>query len=622
MPLFRLARCSLLVFALALCATACSDSPAKSAELPDDVSATVGAKGGTLKASGVTLDIPEGALNKDLKLTATNLGKSAPDELRTRQVSDTYEFGPEGTKFNKDVTVSFPNKSQDEHVEVYFTKEGSRDFEIIKSEKRGEQIVAKVKHFSQAFLGVPRDDELELDAGDAGDSTTDPEPMDAGEEDASTTLDSGSEMDAQVAVDAGSQASDGGASDASAAEAALPTTHIVVHARDVYGALVNQTWAAFQDGAGAWQVLATPTQAGVYEFDVANGAYAVALVCSSVDQLNSWGTLHYATTANTTLELGTPGSVCTTGTPPLKHTFSGVVNMPSGYWYWRYAHSHLYSGIQSTGGSTTMPSFALTELVHNELTDVAFTTAPGTDNYSISKVDIRRDVLPTADMDGGFNFDLVDGGVAPLSTSTQVQMLGGVGDAGTIDVHYLTRATEIGLWLNTKSTMGVGTRTTSFATLPESIRRSTDLYFARGSEDTATQWRHTSLATYPSGALTITLPASFAITFSALGTPYLRPTFAFTRDANASKYVFNLDYTPAGNSHHRFDIELEPAWLGGAGPVQLTFPDFSSLAGFSASWFAPSAGSASAKAAVHTFSYDGKTTLKSESGQAATVMAP
>jgi hypothetical protein len=50
----------------------------------------------------------------------------------------------------------------------------------------------------------------------------------------------------------------------------------------------------------------------VYEFDVVSNAFAVALVCSSVDETNSWGTLHYATTSNTALELGTPGSVCTT----------------------------------------------------------------------------------------------------------------------------------------------------------------------------------------------------------------------------------------------------------------------------------------------------------------------
>jgi hypothetical protein len=616
MSLVRFARCCLVVVALALSGVpACSGSPSSASEdLPEDVSATVGAKGGKLKAAGVTLDIPEGALSKEVKVTATNVGKTAPNELRTKQVSDTYEFGPEGTKFNKDVTVTFPNKTKESRVEVYFTKEGSRDFEIIQSEQRGDEVVAKVKHFSQGFLGVPLDDEL--DAGDDAGEGSDAEPMDAGSE-----LDTDASMDAGGASDAGTDPGDVSTGDTNAPDSALPGTHIVVHARDVYGALVNQTWAAFQDGTGAWQALPTPAQAGVYEFDVISNAFAVALVCSSGDQTNSWGTLHYSTTSSTTLELGTPGSVCTAGTPPIKHTLSGKVSMPSGYWYWRYGHAHEYSSVLNTSGATTTPGFTLNELVHDEPNDVLFTTAPGTSSYMIGKIAIRRDVRPTADMDAGFDFDLVDGGVAPLGNQ-QVQVLGGTSDAGTIDVHYLTRATEIGLWINTSPTSGVGTRTTSFATLPESIRLSTDLYFARGAEESATQWRRTSLATYPTGALTLTLPPSFAITFAAVRTPYLRPTFDFTPVANASKYVFNLDYSPSGTSHHLFDIELDPAWLGGTGQTLLTFPDLSTLTGFSASWMAPSAANVSAKAAVHTFSSDGKTTLKSESGQSSTVMAP
>jgi hypothetical protein len=613
----RLAHCHAVALAFVLAgAAACSDPPGSTREeLPEDVSAQVGVKGGQLRAAGVTLEIPAGALEKTLKITATNVGKTAPSELHTKQLSDTYEFGPEGTKFNKDVTVTFPNKTMNTRAEVYFTKEGGQGFEIIKSEKRGDQVVAKVKHFSQGFLGLPLEDEL--DAGDdAGEDTPEPEPMDAGSE-----LDTDATMDADAASDAGTEASDSGAADASAPDSALPTTHIVVHARDVYGALVNQTWAAFQDGTGAWQVLPTPATAGVYEFDVVSNAFAVALVCSSVDQTNSWGTLRYATTASTALELGTPGSVCTVGTPATKHTLSGRVSMPSGYWYWRYGHAHESSNVLSTGGATTTPNFTLTQLVHDEPNDVLFTTAPGTSSYMIGKIAVRRDVRPTADLDAGVDFDLVDGGVAPQGNA-QVQLLGASGDAGTIDVQYLTRATETGLRLNTSPISGAGTLTASFATLPESIRRSTDLYFARGAEESATQWRRTSLATYPSGALTLTLPANFAITFAALGTPYLRPTFDFARVANARKYVFNLHYSPSANSHHRFDIELDPSWQGGTGQVLWTFPDLSPLPGFNTSWVAPSAASISASAAVHTFSSDGTITLKSESGQSATVAAP
>lgn len=615
----RFARYSLLAVTLAL--LACSDSSGSTpTELPNDVIATVGAKGGKLEAAGVTLDIPEGALSKNVKVSATNVGKSAPEELRTRQVSDTYEFGPEGTKFDKDVTVSFPNKEMNERVEVYFTKEGSREFEVIKSERRGDQVVAKVRHFSQGFLGVPLADDEPDARDDAGELTPDPEPLDAGAED-TPPEDGGVDMDAGPAVDASAVVRDAGAVDASTPEAALPTTRITVRSRDLYGALVNQTWAAYQDGAGAWRALPAPTQTGVYEFDVVSNVFAVALVCSSSDQTNSWGTLHYASTASTMLELGTPGSVCTTGTPPVKHSLSGIVRLQSGYWYWRYGHAHQYSPVNSTGGSTTTPGFTLTELVNDEPNDVLFTSAPGTSSWMIGKVDIRRDVRPTASVDAGFDFDLVDGGVAPSGNPT-VEMLGATGDAGTIDVHYLTRATEIGLWLNTSATSGFGTRTATFATLPESIRRSTDLYFARGAEESPTQWRRASIATYPSGPLTFTLPASFGVGFGAVRTPYVRPTFDFAQVANAREYLFNLDYSPTANSHHRFDIELDPTWISGTGQVMLTFPDFSPLSGFNSSWVAPSSANVSAKATVQTYSFDGTTTLKSESGQATTLTPP
>lgn len=504
----------------------------------------------------------------------------------------------------------------DPRAELYFTKEDGSGFEVLPSEKLHDKVVAKVKHFSQGFLGVPQEDEV--DASD-GEPTADAGTPDAAPSmDASPTPDTDAGLDAATAPDTSTEPADAGTADANQPEAAVPTTRIVVNTRDVYGALVNQTWAAVQDGRGSWRVLPTPTQRGVYEFDVVNSTFAVALVCSSQDQSNSWGTLRYATTASSVLELGTPGSVCTAGTPPIKHTYAGKVNMPSGYWYWRYGHAHQYSSVQNTAGATTTPSFSLTELVHDEPNDILFTTAPGTSSFMIGKVIIRRDVRPTADVSSGVDFDLVDGGVAPQG-NPQVEMLGGTTDAGTLNVHYLTRDTEVGLWLNTAATSGVGTRTATFATLPESIRRSTDLYFVRGAEENATQWRRASLATYPSGALSVTLPATFAITFAALTTPYLRPTFDFTPVTGASKYAFSLQYMPVQNSNHLFDIELDPAWLGGTGPVTLTFPDFSQLSGFSTNWVPPSAASVSAKATVYSVSSDGKTTLKSESGQAATV---
>ncbi|HEX6239764.1 MAG TPA: hypothetical protein VFZ61_02675, partial [Polyangiales bacterium] len=410
--------------------------------------------------------------------------------------------------------------------------------------------------------------------------------------------------------------------DASGPDGSIAKVRIVVQTRDVYGSLVNQTWAAFQDGTGAWQPLPTPSVPGMYEFDVAGPVFGVALVCATQDNVNSWGTLHFGTTAaGTVLELGTPGSVCTSGTPVAKYTLTGRLTLQPGYWYWRYGHAHQFSPTFSTNGSTTTPTFSATEMVHDELNDVAFAMAPGTDQYPISKLGIRRDVRATANVDAGFDFDLVDAGVSPMGNA-QAQVLGTTVDAGAVDVHYLTRATEIGMRLNTSVTAGVGTRSASFALLPESIRRPTDRYFLRGSEDLSDQWRRASIATYPSGPLTVSLPPTFPVAFAAQPSPYLRPTFGFTSVAGAVKYTFSIAHSPAAGSNHLFDIAIDPAWFEGQSQLLVTFPDFSQVAGFSSAWVAPNPGSVMVKAAVSSQSMDAGTALKSESGRSATVSVP
>src|ERR1044071_9614758 len=116
---------------LALGAAACSDdAPATTPDdLPNEVSKQVGERGGTLEAKGMTLEIPAGALKSEVEISVTNTGQSAPKDARAEQLSDVYEFGPAGTKFAKDVKVTFHAKTEDPKTSVYFTKQDGSGFQ-------------------------------------------------------------------------------------------------------------------------------------------------------------------------------------------------------------------------------------------------------------------------------------------------------------------------------------------------------------------------------------------------------------------------------------------------------------------------------------------------------------
>lgn len=140
MSLCRFARASALVFVLFTAACADGDPAPSGEQLPAKVTVQVDSKGGIVKASGgMTLEIPAGALDKAIKITASNAGQSAPKEIQAKQVSDLYEFGPEGTKFNKDVKITFHTAKEEQNPVVYFTTEDGSGFEKIASQKNGKK---------------------------------------------------------------------------------------------------------------------------------------------------------------------------------------------------------------------------------------------------------------------------------------------------------------------------------------------------------------------------------------------------------------------------------------------------------------------------------------------------
>ena len=258
--------------------------------------------------------------------------------------------------------MQFHTDKDDEKAVVYFTKENSEEFAKIDSEKKpssngkGPDLVAKTDHFSQGFVGIPESDAL--DAGTGG-------------------------PDGSVIVEDGSVPGDGGTEP----DAALVPKHIVVLSKDAFGIAVNQTWAAYQDGDGAWQALAPSAVTGTYEFDITGSRYGVAFVCADTKAMESAGTLNYAPASASALEVTTSGAACTVGVAPAEFTLSGIADIDTST-YLRFGHANLNSGISSGGGQV---SYGVSNLVNGVTTDILFGSSNAPDT-SLRTVLFVRDV--------------------------------------------------------------------------------------------------------------------------------------------------------------------------------------------------------------------------------------
>lgn len=113
MRMTRLARMGLTAM-LVLSANACGDSKDDTggaanggATVGDKTSAMIVATaGGTLELGAASLTIPAGALAEDLEVTVEVVSKKGkPDEANI--AAAIYDFGPDGTTFEKPVTLSF-----------------------------------------------------------------------------------------------------------------------------------------------------------------------------------------------------------------------------------------------------------------------------------------------------------------------------------------------------------------------------------------------------------------------------------------------------------------------------------------------------------------------------------
>lgn len=547
-------RSFLLVLLALMLATACSDEAPESTELPDEVSVVIGKKGGQVQAKGISLDIPEGALDKDVTITAKSTDKAAP--ANTKPISKVYEFGPAGTKFAKEIGIRFDTEKEDPKAVVYFTKESSeQEFEQIVTETKGKTASAKVKHFSLGFVGIAgSESDLDSGLGGARDASTD--PADAG----------GPALDASAPGDA-SSASDAGAK----------VQRITVRSRDRYGRGADQTWGVYQDGDGPWMPLPTPLSAGDYEFTVEAERFGVAFVCAQQDA-ESFGTVILAPSSSATHSVEAL-EMCTS-LAPAGYAISGVLTPPAGSSLIQFAHGFGGGGFSLQGPGPTY-SYTITGLPVGIPQDPILATTDA--NVVPNKVLILRDYALSADAALDVNLATTGFAVSPNTIS-----VGNASEYTNINVTLTTRDAKQGLAMNSGSHGGDATRTRSYVALTSPVFKPTDHYRFYAYEDLGEQYRELELMTQTSGNFTVNLPPPFSAEFSRTAGAYLRPTVSFSAAGNASEYTLSFQYVEAqGEWRHEFTTHIEPGWLDGSPTYEFTFPDLSSATGYDSAWFAP-----------------------------------
>jgi hypothetical protein len=107
--------------------------------------------GGTVELpdNTVKLDVPPGAVPADTMITMTTTDATAPQGVTA--VSPILQFEPDGTVFQKPVTVTFTFKNATNPVVFWSNSTGGYD--LIEGTVTGSTIAAPVMHFSKGFVG-------------------------------------------------------------------------------------------------------------------------------------------------------------------------------------------------------------------------------------------------------------------------------------------------------------------------------------------------------------------------------------------------------------------------------------------------------------------------------------
>lgn len=608
-------------YALALCCVWAACSGDGDSAAPSQVVAKVGVKGGRVALRDVVLDIPEGALEKELKISVQAKADIATPPT-AKKLSEVYEFGPPGTKFKKDIELRFKLEKEQRGAVVFFTKEDEpSQFEKLDTTRKELYYVAKVKHFSAGFVGVDEDpsgqaDGGTLDAGerdaaepglDANQPSQEAGSAEAGGTDATTNSPDAAVSEAGAGLDASAAAPDGstGTPDAGA------TGRIVVRSRDDVGAPANYTWAAFQDGTGAWQRLLPTATLGRYEFDVKSAHYGVAFVCADASLPISRGVVRYAaaTTNSLDIQLDT-ASACRVGTPAPTHTVFGPITSPAGNPYYRYGHANI-SQLNNNMGATALIASAFPSAVPSDL----IAGVGAAQDNGLSRVIVLRDLNITADLQQPFDFVSSGQDVG----ATYSVLVSDADSSTTLDAIYTTRNEQGGMPMRQGPTSSPSgrTRLLTYASIPVALQRADDSYLIRVRESVGNFSRSVDLRANLAANHSFAMPMSFPVNFSMEADPYMRAGMDFSAYPGATRYTLSWGYF-ADSSQRTFDMLVDVDSLVAATTHNLVFPDLSTVPGFSASWVPPTGTTETINlgATAETYTKDASSERKTSSSEA------
>lgn len=554
-------------FATALCCVlpACSESdPDADAQdgsaLPDEISVVVGKSGGRVRVKGASLDIPEGALSKDVTISVKKAGKQVTGTKATA-VSDVFEFGPTGTKFTKDVAVSFDTKQREPKAQVYFTKEREPEsFEKLASMVKDTQVSAKVRHFSRGFAGIVEDDELDSSV---------PDSEDAGLADAGT--------DAWVPdeePDAGPQG-----------------TRITLLSRNSNGAPVSHSWVAFQNGEGAWRALEA-VGIGRYEFNVSAPRYGLVAVCANTANTSSSAKFVFAPATSIEQVIEVMGYCHSAASSPT-HQISGTLSELSGMAGYRYGHS------EHTGDSEFPSEGPATYLIEGLPSGRAVDSALiiHSEDFAVAKGNVTRNLTLTADQtDQDLDYNT---GWHDLSSGTFQIINPEMRGLDSMTAELVTGGANQGVELGYAMYGLLGQVSLTFLKFPEGALLPGDRYRFTGRLTEENTYREVTVLTTSSANLTVTRASPFTASLTAdRSGASLRPMLHFAHDAAAKEYAFNYQYL-AGQNPHLAESRIEAGYFPqDEDNHKFAYPELSGTPGFQSSWVAPSTASVSANASV------------------------